>query len=130
MGISARRILVVDDDPLVLDSLRTMLGVEGHAVETASNAKEALNLFKKGSFDLVILDYEMPGMNGDELAAAIKALDLNQPIVMITAYPELLAASGTPLVGVDLLIRKPFDLQEVRNALRKLWPAPNERPSV
>jgi len=121
---------VVDDDPLVLDSLRTMLGVEGHAVETASNAKEALNLFKKGSFDLVILDYEMPGMNGDELAAAIKALDLNQPIVMITAYPELLAASGTPLVGVDLLIRKPFDLQEVRNALRKLWPAPNERPSV
>jgi hypothetical protein len=40
----------------------------------------------------------MPGMNGDELAAAVKALDLNQRIVMITAYPELLAASGTPLV--------------------------------
>jgi len=81
-----------------------------------------LNLFQKGRFDLVILDYEMPGMNGDELAAAVKALDLNQRIVMITAYPELLAASGTPLVAVDLIIKKPFDLEDVRKIVTKLLP--------
>jgi len=121
MGIAAKRILVVDDDPLVRDSVSLMLGVEGHTVETAVNAKAALEVFRKGKFDLVILDYEMPGMNGNELAVAIKALDLNQPIAMVTAYPEMLAASGTPLVGVDLLISKPFDLREVREAVTKLF---------
>ena len=122
MGISAKRILIVDDDPLVSDSVRVMLAVDGHVVETASNARAGLNLFQKGRFDLVILDYEMPGMNGDELAAAVKALDLNQRIVMITAYPELLAASGTPLVAVDLIIKKPFDLEDVRKIVTKLLP--------
>lgn len=70
------------------------------------------------------MDYEMPGMNGDELAAAIKALDPHQPVVMITAYPETLASSGNPLVGVDLLISKPFDWQELRHAITKLLPKP------
>jgi len=121
MGISGKRILVVDDDARVRDSVSLMLTVEGHVVETAINAKAALEVFKKGKFDLIILDYEMPGMNGNELAVAIKALDLNQPIAMVTAYPEMLAASGTPLAGVDLLIRKPFDLQQVRNAVTKLF---------
>jgi CheY-like chemotaxis protein len=120
MGTSAKRILVVDDDPLLRDSIKVMLALDGLVVETASDSKAALDLFKKGRFDLLILDYEMPGMNGDELAAAIKALDLNQPIVMITAYPELLAASGTPLVAVDLLLKKPFDLEEVRKVVAKL----------
>jgi CheY-like chemotaxis protein len=124
MGVSAKRILVVDDDPLVRDSVSLKLSVDGHVVETAINAKAALDVFKKGKFDLVILDYEMPGMNGNELAVAIKALDLNQPIAMVTAYPEMLAASGTPLVGVDLLISKPFDLQAVREAVVKLFRKP------
>ena len=121
MSISAKRVLVVDDDPRVRDSVSVMLTVEGHVVETAINAKAALKVFQKGKFDLVILDYEMPGMNGNELAVALKALDLNQPIAMVTAYPEMLAASGTPLVGVDLLISKPFDLQQVRNVVAKLF---------
>jgi CheY-like chemotaxis protein len=126
MSVPAKRVLVVDDDQLVCDSVRLMLALDGHTVETVSNAKTALEVFQKGKFDLVMLDYEMPGMNGDELAAAIKALNLNQPIVMITAYPEMLAMSGTPLVGVDLLIKKPFDLQEVRNAVAKLFSRPTK----
>jgi DNA-binding response OmpR family regulator len=120
MGISAKRILIVDDDPLVRDSVSLMLTTEGYIVETAIDAKAALDVFKKGKFDLVLLDYEMPGTNGNELAVALKALDLNQPIAMVTAYPEMLAASGTPLVGVDLLISKPFDLQQVHDAVAKL----------
>jgi len=68
--------------------------------------------------------YGMPGMNGDELAAAIKALYLKQPVVMINAYPEALASSRKPLVGVDLVLSKPFGLQELRYALTKLSPKP------
>ena len=111
---------MVDDDPLVCDSIRRMLAVDGHVVETASSGEAALELFQKAKFDLIIVDYKMPGMNGDELAAAIKALDPHQPIVMVTAHPETLASSGNPLVGVDLVISKPFDLQELRSAVSKL----------
>jgi len=88
--IPTKRILVVDDEPVVCDSVRRMLAAEGHAVETALSGKAALDLFQKGRFDLIMADYEMPGMNGDELAATIKALDRKQPVAMITAYPDWL----------------------------------------
>jgi len=120
--IPTKRILVVDDEPVVCDSVRRMLAAEGHAVETALSGKAALDLFQKGRFDLIMADYEMPGMNGDELAATIKALDRKQPVAMITAYPEALASSGKSLVGVDLVLSKPFDLQELRKVLAKFPP--------
>jgi CheY-like chemotaxis protein len=112
--------LVVDDEPLVCDSVKRLLAVDGHQVETATNGQVALALFEKGGFDLIILDYEMPGMNGDAVAAAIKALDPHQPILMISAYPETLAFSGNPLVGVDLVMGKPLNWQELRDAVGKL----------
>ncbi len=123
-GIAGRRILVVDDEPMVCDSLRRMLAADGHRVETAASGQAALALFQKSRFDLIIVDYEVPGMNGDELAAAIKALAPHQPVLMITAYPETLAASGNPLVGVDLVLSKPFDLQELRRAVARLQTRP------
>jgi len=112
--------LVVDDEPLVCDSVRWMLAEDGHQVETAATGKAGLDLFRKGRFDLIVLDYELPGMNGDALAAAIKTLDPLQPIVMIAANAEALAASGNPLLGVDLVISKPFDFQELRAAVSRL----------
>jgi CheY-like chemotaxis protein len=81
---TAWRVLVVDDEPLVCDSIEWMFAVDGHQVETATSGKRALAMFETGKFALIIVDYEMPGMNGDELAVAIKARDPNQPIVMIT----------------------------------------------
>ena len=117
-----RRILVVDDEPLVCDAVKMMLDFDGHAVETAASAKDALAALEKGKFDLVITDFEMPVMKGDELAAAIKARDPLQPVVMITAYAELLRASGNPLTGVDYLISKPFLLENLREAIAKVTP--------
>ena len=117
-----RRILVVDDEPLVCDAVKLMLDFDGHEVETASNGKEALAKLEKDRFDLVITDYEMPGMKGDELAAAIKARDTKQAVVMITAYAELLQASRNPLLGVDFLLSKPFLLENLREAIAKVTP--------
>src|SRR6266576_671357 len=94
-----RRILVVDDEPFVCDAVKMMLAFDGHDVLTANNGKEALALFEKGKFDLVITDFAMPGMKGDELAVAIKARSPGQPVVMITAYAEMLQSSGKPLTG-------------------------------
>ena len=115
-----RRILVVDDEPFVCDAVKMMLNFDGHVVETASNGKEALALFDQGKFDLVITDFAMPSMKGDELAAAIKARAPNQPVVMITAYAEMLQTGGHPLKGVDFVISKPFLLENLREAIAKV----------
>ncbi len=99
-----------------------MLDFDGHVVQTAGSGKDALALLEKDQYDLVITDFEMPGMKGDELAAAIKARTPKQPVVMITAYAEMLQASGNPLKGVDLIISKPFLLENLREAIAKVTP--------
>lgn len=117
--IPQRRILVVDDEPFVCDAVKMMLDFDGHQVETACNGKEALEMFRKGRFDLVITDFEMPSMKGDELAAAIKKISPKQPVVMVTAYAEMLQTQGK-MPGVDLVIGKPFLLDSLRQAIAKV----------
>jgi putative two-component system response regulator len=119
-GIPQRKILVVDDEPFVCDAVKMMLSFDGHLVETASNGKQALDLLQKSRFDLVITDYAMPSMKGDELAAQIKSQTPGQPVVMITAYAEMLQASGNALKGVDCIISKPFLLENLREAIAKV----------
>jgi CheY-like chemotaxis protein len=119
-NIPAKHILVVDDEPFVCDAVKMMLAFDGHQVETANSGREALALFDKAKFDIVITDFAMPVMKGDELAATIKARAPNQPIVMITAYAEMLQSSGNPLTGVDHMISKPFLLENLREAIVKV----------
>jgi CheY-like chemotaxis protein len=114
------RILVVDDEPLVCDAVKLMLGFDGHEVETAGNGEQALALFAQGHFDIVMTDFEMPGMKGDALAAAIKARAPRQPIVMITAHADMLKTSGRSLPGVDYIVSKPFLLDHLREAIAKV----------
>lgn len=122
MPVPRKRVLVVDDEPFVCDAVKMMLAFDGHDVVTTNDAKEALGIFDKEKFDLVITDYAMPGMKGDELAAAIKAKAPQQPIVMITAYAEMLQSSGKKLTGVDFLISKPFLLEHLREAISTVLP--------
>ncbi len=116
-NVLQKKILVVDDEPLVADAVRMMLTFEGHEVVTARNAQEALALFEPGKFDLVITDYAMPGMKGDELAAAIKSRAPGKPVILITAYAEMLKASNVPLGAVDHIVSKPFRLDDLRAAI-------------
>jgi CheY-like chemotaxis protein len=120
-----RRILVVDDEPFVCDAVRMMLNFDGHVVETANSGQDALAILDQRKFDLVITDFAMPAMKGDALAAAIKARCPTQPVVMITAYAEMLHYTGNPLKGVDFLISKPFLLENLREAIAKVAPASN-----
>jgi len=118
-AITARRILVVDDEPYVCDAVRMMLAFDGHQVETAGSGKDALALFTKGKYDIVITDYAMPAMKGDELAITIKSLAPEQPIVLITAYAEMLKSAENPLAGIDFIVSKPFLLENLREAIEK-----------
>ena len=122
-----RRILVVDDEPFVCDAVKMMLAFDGHSVETASSAKDALILFDKAKFDIVITDFAMPAMKGDELAMAIKARDPHQPVVMITAYAEMLQSTRNSIPGVDFIISKPFLLENLREAIARVTPAVSKK---
>jgi len=83
---SKLRILVVDDEPSVGNTVKMLLKFDGHEVEATHSSKEALSMFQSGRFDLVFTDFTMPEMNGHQLAAAIKAGAPDQPVVMITAH--------------------------------------------
>ncbi len=120
--LTRRRILVVDDEPLVCESVKRLLAIDGHKVTTTATGESALALFGKSRFDLVLVDYELPLMSGIELAAAIKARAPHQPIAMLTAYAEELQSGGARVRGVDLVMSKPFRLRELRRALKKLLP--------
>ena len=121
-GNQVWRILVVDDEPAVGDAIKMMLKFDGHEVQTASGSKEALSLLEQDKFDLIITDYSMPGMKGDELAAVIKQRLPHQPIIMISAYAEMLKSSGNPLTGVDFMLSKPFFMADLREAVARVLP--------
>jgi two-component system OmpR family response regulator/two-component system alkaline phosphatase synthesis response regulator PhoP len=110
----------VDDESLVCDSIRRILALDRHQVEAVASSKEALAVFEPGKFDLIIIDYEMPDAKGDKLAAAIKAQASSQPILMITAYAETLRLAGSFPLSVDLVMSKPFDIREFRDAVLQL----------
>lgn len=111
-----RHILVADDEPQVVEAIKLLLEFDGHTVQTVPGAREALRALETGEFDLVFTDYAMPGMKGDELAAAIKERYPHQPIVMVTAYAEMLPPA---LPGVDFIISKPFHLENLREAVTR-----------
>jgi CheY-like chemotaxis protein len=121
-GVSPRRILVVDDEPFVCDAVKMMLEFDGHVVETAGNGKDAFEAFKKSQFDLIITDWKMPGMTGDELANEIKAQSPSQPIIMITAHAEMLQTMKVSMKAIDAVVPKPFLLDDLRKAIAKVAP--------
>jgi CheY-like chemotaxis protein len=111
------RILVVDDETAVCETIKMVLQHDGHEVGMASSGPEALALLEQSKFDLVTTDFSMLGMNGDTLAAAIKERFPKQPILMISANGAIAKAAGNPLLGVDLVISKPFSLEDLRQAI-------------
>ena len=118
--VRSRRILLVDDEEPLRASLRMMLELDGHQVTEAGNGAEALNFFTIGEFDLVITDFEMPMMKGNELAVSIKLLAPSLPILMITASETARGDLDNP---VDALLNKPLTVPDLRRALKKLVPA-------
>jgi CheY-like chemotaxis protein len=127
--VRGKRILIVEDQEPVRVCLRMMLELEGHQVTEASDGAEALKLFAISHFDLVITDFEMPVMKGNELAVSIKQLAPSLPILMITASALARRNAENP---VDALLDKPFTMPDLHRALGKLLSVREEsaQPSV
>ena len=112
-----KRVLVVEDSLEVAETMRLTLAGRGHEVEVAIDGREALKRFKPGHYDLVITDYNMPRMNGVEMAEIMRRRAADQPIMMVTAFAFTIAAfDGRPL-PVDRVLRKPFQPDEFEHAV-------------
>lgn len=97
-----------------------MLEFDGFHVKISTSGAEAIALCGKETFDLVILDYLMPVMKGDEVAVALKARWPGLPIIMVTADAESIALQSELPSGVDFLMEKPFQLAALREAVSRV----------
>ena len=123
-AIPPKRVLVVDDEPQVADTIRMVLALSGHQVDLAESAGRALELYELGKYDLIISDYSLGKMNGLDLARAIKQRCATQPIILITAYAESMALQKELLTDIDYMLGKPFALSQLQEALSTLFTPP------
>lgn len=111
------RILLVDDEPKTRVLVETYFGRAGHWVRVATSGNEALAILRQESFDVILTDRAMPGMSGDELAAAVRGDGGTVPIVMLTGFGDLMLLSHEQPEGVDLIVPKPASAKEIEKAV-------------
>ncbi|HET9864112.1 MAG TPA: PAS domain S-box protein [Steroidobacteraceae bacterium] len=119
------RILLVDDDPLVLTSLRDALALEGHEVVTGEGGQQGIDEFTAAHqagkpFDVVITDLGMPHVDGRTVAARIRQVDAQVPVIMLTGWGHRLIATDDKPEHVDRVLSKPPNMAELRTALGEL----------
>ncbi len=116
------RILVVDDDPMLIKSLRETLESDGHMVVAAHGGKAGIDTFRLSQesqerFEIVITDLGMPSVDGRKVASAVKMASPFTPVIMLTGWGERLVAEGDVPSHVDRVLNKPPKLRELRAAL-------------
>jgi len=116
---AGKRILVVDDDPGVVDYLVEMLGVEGYVVEGMTWPYGALDRLSEYDFDLIVADVEMPAMRGTDLMAAIHAKKPGQLVLLITAFGSIDLAVRSVRAGACDFITKPFQIEVLCLAIER-----------
>ena len=117
---SSLNVLIVDDEPRVLELVSAYLRCDGHSVSTASSGREGLEKFRRNRFDLVVLDRVMPEMSGDQTARFIKQVNERIPVIMLTGFGALIEVSGSQPAAVDVVLSKPVTLDALRKTIGKL----------
>jgi DNA-binding response OmpR family regulator len=118
--VSPLRVLLVDNHPGIREVVSAYLVEDRHQVETAADGKEAWEKFRRRPFDLVITDRAMPEINGDHLAALIKKSNPSEPIIMLTAFADLMTEADNRSENVDLVVSKPVCLKALRQAIENV----------
>lgn len=113
-------ILLVEDDAIVRQSIALLLQRAGHEVMTAKDGRSALAFLSEHPLDLVITDFSMPGMHGDELATNIRKRWPNQRIIMATAFAAEYEVFAQGAGNADALLIKPFSFPELTEAIEQV----------
>ncbi|MBI3326391.1 MAG: response regulator [Nitrospinae bacterium] len=114
---SKGRILVVDDHPRVREILGSFLEGAGFQVRTAPDGPTGVALFSADRFDLILVDFRMPGMTGLEVATLVRRTNVVIPIVLITALAHALEAEVVANAGINRVLSKPFTWDELMSCL-------------
>jgi CheY-like chemotaxis protein len=123
------RILVVDDDPDVLQTVENILRLDGHRVVGASGGQRGIEAFQAAEaegdrFGLVITDLGMPVVDGHGVAAAIKARSATTPVILMTGWGQGMIAAGEDVPHVDHVLAKPPELRLLRAAVARFAAPP------
>lgn len=123
--LARKRILIVDDDPLLIKSLRDGLEFDGHIVVVAQGGQEGINAFEAAAHDrepfaVVITDLGMPYIDGRKVASAVKSASPATPVILLTGWGKRLVEEGDLPPHVDRVLSKPPKLRELRTALAEL----------
>jgi GAF domain-containing protein/CheY-like chemotaxis protein len=111
------RVLVIDDEPVVRETLGEMLRQQGHHVVAVDDGASGLARFRAEPFDLVMTDLAMPGMSGWQVAQAVKAARPHVPVVVVTGWGVELSQAELRAHGVDRVLGKPFEYDDVRDVV-------------
>jgi len=113
------KILVVDDEQVVLDSIKKHLKKDDYSIQTALTAKQGLDLLDGDTFDIVLTDLMMPEMDGLEFMKEVKDRHPHTPVIMITGYATINTALQATELGAFDYIAKPFTKSELRSVLQR-----------
>ncbi|WP_316395651.1 response regulator FixJ [Bradyrhizobium sp. 33ap4] len=127
--MTARRILVIDDDDAMRDSLAFLLDISGFWVATHETAAEFLNDIASGPVDCVVSDIRMPGMSGLELMRKLKADRIDCPVVLITGHGDVSLAVEAMKAGAVDFIEKPFEDEVLLRAINAALEARPMKPA-
>ena len=116
---NGEKILVVDDNKVILTVVSKMLFLLGYEVSSADSAEKGLNVFRKSSFDIVLSDYDMPGMDGVAFACSVKKCSPRTPVVIMTGSGRESVFSRKS-TAVDEVISKPFTLAEIDETIQNV----------
>jgi CheY-like chemotaxis protein len=114
------KIMLVDDDEWIRDSLSLFFEAEGCNLLTLETAEEGIEAVKQQAFDIVISDYKLPGMDGLEFLRRVKEKQPNAFEILITAYANREICEEAKMVGVQDIIPKPFTSEDVETSLARI----------
>lgn len=122
--VATLRVLLVDDEALLLESISSLFRFLGHHVEMASSGSECLDKLKAGlTVDLVVLDQNMPGLTGIETLGKIRALHPSLPVLLSSGFVDQTVEDAMADYARLGVLRKPFGIDELNSALRAISPA-------
>jgi DNA-binding response OmpR family regulator len=113
-------ILLLEDDPILLDLINDNLKESGHNVSLAINGKEALEKIENEKFDLFIFDISVPYISGIEILKTIREYNNNTPTILITAYQDITHLKDGFELGCDDYLKKPFDFEELDQRIKNI----------
>lgn len=107
------RVLVIEDEPLIQETLADMLELGGHSISLAGTGEDGVRMFQEGEFDIVFTDITLPGISGWDVATAVKGMSQDTPVIAVTGWGPGIKRSDIVNGDVDEVLPKPFDIDRV-----------------